>query len=206
MTRGTFTIAVAFLCSTAAATEQEVTCESPCECSSARGKGRWLVKNDPSSPPTDASAIQSVTPSDIFSWPGPDIHLTQHSERTGIENNWFAVTGRVVAVKVEPDGDLHIALSDATGDKQGIVVTEIPLGPQWCDIRTTVFSWSPTRFPFQTRSTKKLKVIKPPIITVIGKAFWDIGHAPKDQSNQRKYMPGYAAWEIHPVMALHVDQ
>ena len=118
MMRGTFTIAVAFLCSTAAATEQEVTCESPCECSSAHGKGRWLVKNDPSSPPTDASAIQSVTPSDIFSWPGPDIHLTQHSERTGIENNWFAVTGRVVAVKVEADGDLHIALSDATGDKQ----------------------------------------------------------------------------------------
>jgi hypothetical protein len=204
MTRGTFTIAVAFLCSTAAATEQEVTCESPCECSSAHGKGRWLVKNDPSSPPTDASAIQSVTPSDIFSWPGPDIHLTQHSERTGIENNWFAVTGRVVAVKVEADGDLHIALSDATGDKQGIVVTEIPLGPRWCDIRTTVFSWSPTRFPFQTRSTKKLKVIKPPIITVIGKAFWDIGHAPKDQSNQRKYMPGYAVWEIHPVMKLDI--
>jgi hypothetical protein len=24
---------------------------------------------------------------------------------------------------------------------------------------------------------------------VIGKAFWDIGHAPKDQSNRRKYMP-----------------
>jgi hypothetical protein len=113
------------------------------------------VKNDPSSPPTDASAIHSVTPSDIFSWPAPDIHLSQHSERTGIENNWFAVTGRVVAVKVEADGDLHIALSDATGDKQGIVVTEIPLGPQWCDIRTTVFSWSPTRFPFQTSSDRK---------------------------------------------------
>ena len=104
MTQGTFTIAVAFLCSTAAATEPEVTCESPCECSSAHGKGRWLVKNDPSSPPTDASAIQSVTPSDIFSWPGPDIHLTQHSERTGREQNWFSLTGRVVAVKVEADG------------------------------------------------------------------------------------------------------
>jgi len=24
---------------------------------------------------------------------------------------------------------------------------------------------------------------------VIGKAFWDVGHAPKDQSNRRKYMP-----------------
>jgi TolB-like protein/Flp pilus assembly protein TadD len=107
-----------------------------------------------------------------------------------------SLTGRVVAVKVEADGDIHIALTDATGDKQGIVVAEIPLGPQWCDIRTTVFSWTPTRFPFQTRSTKRLKVIKPPIITVIGKAFWDIGHAPKDQSNRRKYMPGYSVWEI----------
>ena len=92
------------------------------------------------------------------------VHLTQHSERTGREQNWFSLTGRVVAVKVEADGDLHIELSDATGDKQGIVVVEIPLGPQWCNIRTTVFSWSPTRFPFQTRSTKKLKVIKPPMI------------------------------------------
>jgi hypothetical protein len=34
-----------------------------------------------------------------------------------------------------------------------------------------------------------------PVVTVVGKAFWDIGHAPKDQSNRRKYMPGYAAWQ-----------
>jgi hypothetical protein len=45
-----------------------------------------------------------------------------------------------------------------------------------------------------------------PIITVIGKAFWDIGHAPKDQSNRRKRLPQYAVWEIHPIMALHVIQ
>jgi hypothetical protein len=38
---------------------------------------------------------------------------------------------------------------------------------------------------------------------VIGKAFWDVGHAPKYQSN-RKYMPDYAVWEIHPVMKLEV--
>ena len=60
--------------------------------------------------------------SDVFSWPGAAEHLTQSSERTGIENNWFALTGRVVAVKVEMDGDLHLALQDATGDKAGIVV------------------------------------------------------------------------------------
>ena len=198
----TFTIAVVFLCSTAAATPQEVTCESPCSCSSAQGKGRWAVKNDPETPPTDTSTIQAVTPSDIFSWPGPDVHLTQQSERTGIEQKWFAVTGRVLAVKVEADGDLHIALSDATGDKQGTVVCRVPLRPQWCDIRETVFGWTHTRFPFQTRSTKRLKIANPLVITVVGKAFWDISHAPKDQSNRRSYLPSYAVWEIHPVMKL----
>ena len=57
---------------------------------------------------------------------GPDVPLTQQSKRTGIENEWFALTGRVVALKVEADGDLHLALQDATGDKAGIVVCEIP--------------------------------------------------------------------------------
>lgn len=98
------------------------------------------MKNDPSTPPSDTSAIQAVTPSYIFSWPVSDVHLTQHSERTGREQNWFSLTGRVAAVKVEADGDLHIELSDATGDKQGIVVAKIPLGLQWCDIRRKVFS------------------------------------------------------------------
>jgi hypothetical protein len=43
-----------------------------------------------------------------------------------------------------------------------------------------------------------------PVVTVIGKAFWDIGHAPKDGSNRRKRLPDYAVWEIHPVMKLQV--
>jgi len=128
--------------------------------------------------------------------------LTQQSERTGIENKWFALTGRVVALKVETDGDIHIALQDATGDKPVIVVCEIPAQPLWCEIRSTVFGWTRTRFPFHTSSAKKLKVDQPPVIIVIGKAYFDIGHAPKDQSNRRKNLPGYAAWEIHPVMKI----
>src|SRR6266567_9339351 len=96
MTRATAFIiaAIAFLCSTAAATSLPVTFESPCECRDNHGKLRWSVKIDPSTPPADASAIQAVTPSDMFSWPGPDVHLTQQSQRTGIENKWFALTGR----------------------------------------------------------------------------------------------------------------
>jgi len=162
--------AIAFLCSTAATTGPPVTFESPCECRDNHGEHRWGVKNDPSSPPTDASAIQPVTPSHVFSWPGPAEHLTQSSERTGIENNWFALTGRVIAVKVETDGDLHIPLQDATGDKAGIVVCEIPAKQLWCSIRETVFSWTTTKFPFHTSSDRKLKLIEAPIITVTTKA------------------------------------
>src|SRR5438046_6208620 len=122
MTRATFTIvAVAFLSSAAAATSPPVTFESPCECRDNKGEHRWAVKNDPSTPPVDASAIQAVTPSDVFGWPGPAEHLTQGSERRGIENNWFALRGRVVDVKVEMDGDLHLALQDATGDKRALL-------------------------------------------------------------------------------------
>jgi hypothetical protein len=167
---------------------------SPCECLDAHGKGRWAVKTDSSLPPADASTIQAVVPSDVFSWPGIDVALTWQSERTGIENKWFALTGRVVAVKVEADGDLHLALQDASGNKPGIVVCEVPAKPQWCEIRTTVFGWTRTRFPLHIRSTRKLTMDEAPIITLIGKAFWDIGHAPKDQSNRRSHLPSYVSF------------
>jgi hypothetical protein len=67
-----------------------------------------------------------------------------------------------------------------------------------------IFSWTPTRFPLHIRSTRKLTINQTPIITLVGKAFWDVGHAPKDQSNRRKRLPQHAVWEIHPVMELHV--
>ena len=86
----TFTIAVAFLC-IAAANSPPVTFESPCECRDAHGKAQLAVKSDPSLPPTDASAIQAVTPSDIFSWPGPEVFdlISQicYLKRTGVSSS-----------------------------------------------------------------------------------------------------------------------
>jgi hypothetical protein len=78
MRRATFTIAVAFLCSTAAAAPL-VTYESPCECRDNHGKQHWAEKNDPALPPAETSAIQAVTPSDIFSWQGPTEYLVPSS-------------------------------------------------------------------------------------------------------------------------------
>jgi hypothetical protein len=92
MTRArTFTIAaVAFVCIAAAA--PLVTYESPCECRDNHGKHRWVEKNDPALPPTEASAIQAVTPSDIFNWLGPTEYLvgTAMAETEGTAT---AITG-----------------------------------------------------------------------------------------------------------------
>jgi hypothetical protein len=112
--------------------------------------------------------------------------------------------GRVVDLRAEEDGDLHIALQDVTGDKPGAVVVEIPAKTQWCELRKIVFGWTQVEFPFRVRSGRKLKMFQPPIITVIGKAFFDIGHAPTDQSNRRTDLEGLRYWEIHPIMKLDV--
>jgi hypothetical protein len=140
MTRFATLIIVVSFCSNAGAAPL-VTYESPCECQDNHGKHRWAEKNDPAQPPMDASAIQAVTPSDIDSWQGPTEYLVPSSERIWSEQKWYALTGRVVELRAEEDGDLHIALPDATGDKPGSVVVEIPAKPQWCEIRTTIFSW-----------------------------------------------------------------
>src|SRR4030095_4985385 len=68
--------AIAFVCGTAAATPPPVTVLSPCECRDNHRKAGLGVKTDSALPPTDASAIQAVTPSDMFSWPEPEVRIT----------------------------------------------------------------------------------------------------------------------------------
>ena len=133
--------------------------------------------------------------------------MTRSSARIAAEQKWYAVTGRVVELRAEADGDLHIALQDATGDKLGIVVAQIPAKPhkKWCELRKIVFSWTHAKLPFRVRSGRKLNITKSRTITVTGKAFFDINHASADQSNRRTDLQGYAAWEIHPVMTLTVQ-
>jgi hypothetical protein len=100
-------VIAALMYSTAAAGLEQVSCDSACDCHDAHGEGRWSVKTYASLPPTDANTIEAVTPSDMFSWPGTDAHITMQSERNGIENKRFALTGRVVEPKVEDDDDLQ---------------------------------------------------------------------------------------------------
>jgi hypothetical protein len=78
-----------------------------------------------------------VTPSQIYAWEGiaPDVDLASMVEaRMRSEERWYALTGRIVDAKVEADGDIHLALEDATGNTFGPVSVEIPVGPKWCEV------------------------------------------------------------------------
>ena len=57
----------------------------------------------------------------MYAWEGlgADADLTRQVEaRMPSEEKWYALTGRVVDAKVEADGDIHIALEDATGNRR----------------------------------------------------------------------------------------
>jgi hypothetical protein len=114
------------------------------------------------------------------------------SERTGIENKWYALKGRVVELKVEEDGDLHIALHDVTGDEPGSSSVKYLQNRSGARFAQAFLVGLPHAFLFTLALRRRLTFAQSPIITVIGKAYWDVGHAPKDQSNRRKYMPDYA--------------
>ncbi len=139
--------------------------------------------------------------------PESNVPLTPETNtRIAAEQKWYNLTGRVVGVKVEGDGDITLVLKDADGKKAGSVGAEIPVGPTWCELRQTVFAWTTQSFPFSFKESQKLEIREPHIITVTGKAFFDVQHVSADNSNRRTKPKKYAVWEIHPVMALHVDQ
>ena len=186
-----------------------VTFVSPCECQGQKSGSRWPAKTDPSPVPLDKSTIQSVTPSQIYEWKGPEpnVPLTPETDtRIAAEQKWYNLTGRLVSVKVEADGDITLVLKDADGRKAGSVGAEIPVGPKWCELRQTVFGWTQQSFPFSFKGSQKLEMREHHVLTVTGKAFFDVDHASPDHSNRRTKPKKLAVWEIHPVMALHVDQ
>jgi hypothetical protein len=202
-----FVIGSAFAKSVTAA--DAVTFVSPCECQGQKNGTRWPVKTDPSPVPLDKSAIQSVTPSQIYEWKGPEanVPLTPATDtRIPAEQKWYNLTGRLDSVKVEDDGDITLVLKDAGGKKAGSVNAEIPVGPTWCELRQTVFGWTTQSFPFSFKESQRLELRESHVITVTGQAFFDVGHSSADNSNRRTKPKKYAVWEIHPVMALHVDQ
>jgi hypothetical protein len=201
-----FVIGSAFAKSVTAGT---VTFVSPCECQGQKNGTRWPVKTDSSPVPMDKSMIQWVTPSQIYEWkePAPNEPLTPQADtRIAAEQKWYNLTGRLDSIKVESDGDITLVLKDAEGRKTQSVNAEIPVGPAWCELRKIVFGWTTQSFPFSFKESQRLEMREQHIITVTGQAFFDAQHASPDHSNRRAGSKKHSVWEIHPVMALHVDQ
>jgi hypothetical protein len=185
--------------------QRSVTYSSECSCENDHGVARWRAKTDASTPPTNARDIAPITPSEIFSWQGPGM-IPRGGARTGKEVHWFALTGRVISVQAENDGDVHMVLVNANDRQPGKVIAEIPLGAKWCALRTTVFSWTNAIFPFSTGKEQPFRLAGRPVVTVIGKAFYDTDHSGKElRNNRRPHDKDKAVWEIHPVMAMRLE-
>jgi hypothetical protein len=186
-----------------------VTFLSPVECKKNHGEWRWDVKTDRDQPPATVPKDHRVTVADVAAWDPPEKRVGKRTPRLGREKEWFQLTGRVVLVKAEQDGDLHVQLGDPKEESEFEVVVEVPLDNRvekspWSNIRKKVFSWSSQKFPFTTKTGKKLKLTKNPVIRVTGKAFWDAVHQKKATPNRRRGRRAVTVWEIHPVMRLEV--
>jgi hypothetical protein len=205
----------------------------PCHCPHCGGTDRWLEKTDTASATAHPNPAK---PSDLIGWNGPGGNLSKKepgAKRGPREEKWYSVTAVVMAVKAEKDGDVHLKLADVGTDpnkkpakkdrnhppKVLYIDAEIPpvgtgeldydsrtKDAPWCALRKAVFDWTSRTFPFSTENGTDITLNEHPIVTIVGKAFYDIDHAPSPYLANRR--PGdleVDGWEIHPVMAMTVD-
>jgi hypothetical protein len=182
--------------------------DTPCTCEDNHGEDRWKAKTDWSPIPADPAEFKKVKPSDMYRWL-PLSGVDEHSSRKDPEEQrWCKVTGRVIEVRVQADGDVHFEMEDVSGTRRGHILAEVPLGDAWCKLRTAVFSWTTkgTQFKrFQPGGALTLR--RQPVVAVTGRAFFDVHHAGKNPLRNRNisHKAGdLAAWEIHPVAVIAV--
>src|ERR1051325_3162144 len=180
---------------------------APCQYHGDGGTYRWAVKIDSAAAPN--STDYQLSPQQLLNWTGGRGNILSTTPRQGREKEWIKLTGKVTAVILEGDGDIHLELTNVNGNSHAKADAEIPSGHGWCSLRQTVLGWTNPSFPIVTKP-KQLQLNSHPIISVIGKAFWDGQHAPKATSfgavrpNRRTYDSTCSVWEVHPVMQLQV--
>jgi len=94
---------------------------------------------------------------------------------------------------------------DLTVNRSGKVTQESHTKHDLARLRVKSLAAFLTRYTLHSARRQKTLYCAWLTITVIEEAVVDIGHAPADQSNYRRDLQGYAAWEIHPVMKLTVQ-
>jgi len=180
-----------------------------CSCVGCSGEDRWAAKTDWAAIPTQPGSIKSIHPSGIYAWPPLPGLNDQSGRKSPEEQQWFVVTGRVIEVRVQHDGDIHFELVDATGKKRGHILAEIPIANQWCDLRKMVFGWTKKGIQFKSFNVPAVLSLRyNVVVAVTGRAFFDVHHAQKTpvfaNRNVTHKSGNLAAWEIHPVAGIKV--
>jgi hypothetical protein len=87
--------------------------------------------------------------------------------------------------------------------RAGKMVVEVLADAPWCPIRKAVCARTNVKFPLPENEQWGLYLPRPPVVTVIGKAFYDIDHSGRNPSrNRQNYDSSLAVWEIPPVMKI----
>ena len=115
--------------------------------------------------------------------------------------------GFVRAMKVDPDMDLHVQVSDTDGSYlQPQIIIEIPPGKAYCDARSNMMEL------YRTKAKLTKNVFKDaPFVEVIGYLFLDATHGASCTANggrgiksrgKNPRSPVKGTWEIHPIISL----
>ena len=113
----------------------------------------------------------------------------------------------MLAMKRDPDNDLHIQIGDkASPFKQDQIIVEIPPTNKFCDVRTAMMDLLRAEVP----SARKQQVFtNPPEVEITGYLFPDSHHGSacsgsggRGIKNGLKNSPVRSTWELHPVIGL----
>jgi hypothetical protein len=130
------------------------------------------------------------------------------TEPMDMEKVTVTLRGFVMAMKKDPDNDLHIQIADAVRPyRQKQIIVEIPPGAAYCDARSKMMDL------FREDGGGGLKkghvFSDPPHVEVNGYLFLDSTHGPSCTANGGRGIknglqtsPVKGTWEIHPVISL----
>ena len=124
-----------------------------------------------------------------------------------VERQTVTVRAFVLAMKRDPDNDLHIQIGDkASPFNQNQIIVEIPPTEKFCDVRTVMMDLLRVEKP----NAPKQHVFKnPPEVEITGYLFLDSHHGStctgsggRGIKNGLKKSPVKSTWEVHPVISL----
>ena len=124
-----------------------------------------------------------------------------------VERQTITIRAFVLAMKRDPDNDLHIQIGDkAKPFKQDQIIVEIPPTQKFCDVRTKMMDLLRAE---NEKAPKQHVFNNPPEVEITGYLFLDSHHGStciasggRGIKNGLKKSPVKSTWEIHPVIRL----